>query len=61
MVRSRNWRALIQYGVIFFLLEKLGAVVGVSIFLSAAMRGRALEDFRDANARSSTPWPELKK
>src|SRR6185295_17035701 len=27
MLRRRDWRALIQYGVIFFLLEKLGAVV----------------------------------
>jgi len=26
MVRRRDWRALIHYGVIFFMLEKLGAV-----------------------------------
>jgi hypothetical protein len=30
MLRQRNWRALIQYGVIFFLLEKLGAVIGTT-------------------------------
>src|SRR5262249_54004191 len=30
MLRKRDWRALIQYGVIFFLLEKLGAVVGTT-------------------------------
>ena len=30
MLRRRDWRALIQYGVIFFLLEKLGAVVGTT-------------------------------
>jgi gallate dioxygenase len=47
MVRSRDWRALIQYGVIFFLLEKLGAVVGVSnLHIYAAMRGQTLEDFQ---------------
>jgi len=47
MVRDRNWRALIQYGVIFFLLEKLGAVVGVSnLHIYAAMRGQTLEDFQ---------------
>ena len=47
MVRSRDWRALIHYGVIFFLLEKLGAVVGVSnLHIYAAMRGETLEDFQ---------------
>jgi len=47
MVRNRDWRALIQYGVIFFLLEKLGAVVGVSnLHIYAAMRGQSLEDFQ---------------
>jgi len=47
MVRSRNWRALIQYGVIFFMLEKLGAVVGVSnLHIYAAMRGQSLEEFQ---------------
>jgi hypothetical protein len=35
------------YGVIFFLLEKLGAVVGVSnLHIYAAMRGQSLEDFQ---------------
>ncbi|MDP9600268.1 UNVERIFIED_ORG: gallate dioxygenase [Variovorax paradoxus] len=47
MVRHRDWRALIQYGVIFFMLEKLGAVVGVSnLHIYAAMRGQSLEDFQ---------------
>jgi len=47
MVRTRNWRALIQYGVIFFLLEKLGAVVGISnLHIYAAMRGQTLEEFQ---------------
>lgn len=47
MVRSRDWRALIHYGVIFFMLEKLGAVVGVSnLHIYAAMRGQTLEEFQ---------------
>jgi gallate dioxygenase len=47
MVRRRAWRDLIHYGVIFFLLEKLGAVVGVSnLHIYAAMRGESLEDFQ---------------
>ncbi|MEK8029239.1 gallate dioxygenase [Ideonella sp. DXS29W] len=47
MVRSRDWRALIHYGVIFFMLEKLGAVVGVSnLHIYAAMRGETLEAFQ---------------
>jgi gallate dioxygenase len=47
MVRQRDWRALIHYGVIFFMLEKLGAVVGVSnLHIYAAMRGETLEEFQ---------------
>lgn len=47
LVRSRNWRGLIHYGVIFFMLEKLGAVVGVSnLHIYAAMRGETLESFQ---------------
>jgi gallate dioxygenase len=47
MVRARDWRALIRYGVIFFMLEKLGAVVGVSnLHIYAAMRGEPLEAFQ---------------
>jgi gallate dioxygenase len=47
MVRRRDWRGLIQYGVIFFMLEKLGAVVGVSnLHIYAAMRGQTLEAFQ---------------
>lgn len=64
LVRERDWRGLIHYGVIFFMLEKLGAVVGVSnLHIYAAMRGETLEDFqktRNTNAMysvagSSTP------
>lgn len=47
MVRRRDWRALIHYGVIFFLLEKLGAVVGTTnLHIYAAMRGQTLETFQ---------------
>lgn len=47
LVRERDWRGLIHYGVIFFMLEKLGAVVGVSnLHIYAAMRGESLEAFQ---------------
>jgi gallate dioxygenase len=47
MVRNRDWRALIRYGASFFMLEKLGAVVGVSnLHIYAAMRGQTLEAFQ---------------
>ncbi len=47
MVRRLDWRSLIQYGVVFFGLEKLGAVVGVSnLHIYAAMRGQSLDEFQ---------------
>lgn len=47
LVRRRDWRGLIHYGVIFFLLEKFGATVGTSnLHIYAAMRGQALEEFQ---------------
>ena len=47
LVRRRDWQGLIHYGVIFFMLEKLGAVIGVSnLHIYAAMRGETLEDFQ---------------
>ncbi|ATG20626.1 protocatechuate 3,4-dioxygenase [Ralstonia pickettii] len=47
LITQRDWRGLIHYGVIFFLLEKLGAVIGVSnLHIYAAMRGQSLEDFQ---------------
>jgi gallate dioxygenase len=46
LLRRRDWRGLLHHGVIFFLLEKLGAVVGVSnLHIYAAMRGLSLDDF----------------
>jgi gallate dioxygenase len=47
LVRRRDWRGLIRYGAIFFVLEKLGAVIGVSnLHIYAAMRGESLEEFQ---------------
>ncbi|HEX4023527.1 MAG TPA: gallate dioxygenase [Steroidobacteraceae bacterium] len=47
LVRRRDWQGLIHYGVIFFMLEKLGAVIGTSnLHIYAAMRGQSLEDFQ---------------
>jgi len=47
LVRSRDWRGLIHYGVIFFMLEKLAAVVGTTnLHVYAAMRGESLEAFQ---------------
>ena len=47
MIRKRDWRAMIRYGVSFFMLEKLGAVTGVSnLHIYAAMRGETLEQFQ---------------
>ena len=38
---------MIHYGVSFFMLEKLGAAVGVSnLHIYAAMRGQTLEEFQ---------------
>jgi gallate dioxygenase len=47
LVRELNWRGMIHYGVVFFMLEKLGAVVGVgNIHIYAAMRGQTIDDFQ---------------
>ena len=47
MLRSRDWRALMQYGAIFFVLEKLAAVVGVSnLHVYSHMRGQTLDEFQ---------------
>jgi gallate dioxygenase len=43
----RDGQGRIRYGVIFFMLEKLGAVIGVSnLHIYAAMRGESLEEFQ---------------
>lgn len=46
LVRRRDWRGMIHYGVIFFMLEKLGAAIGTSnLHIYAAMRGESLDEF----------------
>lgn len=46
MVRELNWREMIHYGASFFMLEKLGAVMGIpNLAIYAAMRGEPLEEF----------------
>jgi gallate dioxygenase len=46
LIRRRDWQGLIHYGAIFFMLEKLAAVTGISnLHVYAAMRGQSLEDF----------------
>jgi len=47
LLARRDWRALMHYGVIFFLLEKLAAVSGLSnLHVYAAMRGQSMSDFQ---------------
>jgi gallate dioxygenase len=47
LIARRDWRGLTHYGVIFFLLEKLAAVSGVSnLHVYAAMRGQSLSEFQ---------------
>lgn len=47
LLRARDWRGLIHYGVIFFVLEKWGAVLGISnLHIYAAMRGQSLAEFQ---------------
>jgi gallate dioxygenase len=47
MIRRLDWRAMMRYGAIFFVLEKLAAVKGVSnLHVYAAMRGQTLDAFQ---------------
>jgi len=47
LIRRRDWIGMIQYGVIFFMLEKLGAVTGVpNPAIYASMKGMTLEEFQ---------------
>jgi gallate dioxygenase len=47
IIAERRWIEMIHYGVIFFLLEKLGAVIGVpNLNIYASMRGEDLETFQ---------------
>ena len=47
MIRGRQWIEMIHYGVTFFVLEKMAAVIGVSNpEVYARMRGQTLEEFQ---------------
>jgi gallate dioxygenase len=47
LLDSRNWIGLIHYGAIFFGLEKLAAVLGMSnTDVYAQMRGESIEEFQ---------------
>jgi gallate dioxygenase len=47
LLNDRDWLGLIRYGVIFFCIEKLAAVIGVSNpELYAQMRGETLEQYQ---------------
>lgn len=47
MIRHRQWIEMIRYGVIFFVLEKMAAVIGVSNpEVYASMRGQTLAEFQ---------------
>ncbi|MDU4435985.1 MAG: gallate dioxygenase, partial [Pluralibacter gergoviae] len=55
LLDERDWRGLIHYGASFFLLEKMGAVVGVSnLHIYAAMRGQTLEAFQQTRNQQVT-------
>ena len=46
MIRSRDWRAMMDHGASFFCLEKLARAIGVSNpEMVAAFRGETLEQF----------------
>jgi gallate dioxygenase len=47
LLDDRNWIGLIHYGVIFFCLEKMAAVIGTSnAVVYAQMRGETMEEFQ---------------
>lgn len=47
LISDRDWIGMIHYGVIFFMLEKLGAVIGVgNIDIYAAMKGLSIPEFQ---------------
>lgn len=55
LLTQLDWRGLIQYGASFFLLEKLGAVTGVSnLHIYAAMRGVSLSEFQQTRNQQVT-------
>lgn len=58
LIRQSDWDGMIRYGVIFFMPEKPGAVLGVSnLHIHAAMRGRALREFQTARNAPDALYP----
>jgi gallate dioxygenase len=46
LIRNRDWLGMIRYGVTFFVLEKMAAVLGIpNPQIYASMKGMSLEDF----------------
>ena len=46
LIRNHEWQKMIHYGVCFFMLEKMAAVIGTSnLHVYAAMAGKPLEEF----------------
>lgn len=55
LLEARNWIGLIQYGVIFFSLEKMAAVLGMSnLDVYSQMRGQSLDEFQQSRNVSIT-------
>jgi gallate dioxygenase len=47
LIDARDWIGLIHYGVIFFSLEKMAAVIGIgNVDIYAQFRGETLEEFQ---------------
>ena len=47
LIRRRDWIGMIHYGVIFFMLEKMAAVLGIgNIDVYAAFRGMSVPEFQ---------------
>ena len=55
MIRRRDWQGLMRYGAIFFMLEKLAAVIGLgNLDVYAGMKGMSLEDFQKTRNQQVT-------
>lgn len=55
LVRSRDWNAMLAYGMSRNLALKLAAVLGISIIeMGAAMRGETVAEFRAAGPHTLT-------
>jgi gallate dioxygenase len=55
LLNQRDWIGLIHYGVIFFSLEKMAAVLGMTnIDIYAQMRGETVEEFQQSRNSAIT-------